>query len=212
MSVAFSILGRGRAGRALAAAWGDRGDRVALLPHDARPEGLVLLAVPDGAVAACAQGFPGRCAHLSGSLDLAGVPCVHPLTSFDGDPADWTGTPLAVTGAVPEPLLAAFEALGFAPFPLPAELKPLYHACAVLASGHAATLWLGAERLLAQAGVALPGAGLGPLAAATLRNLQRHGEAGRTGPFVRGDDATIARDALALPGPWREIFLKLGKL
>jgi predicted short-subunit dehydrogenase-like oxidoreductase (DUF2520 family) len=209
MSVAFSILGRGRAGRALAAAWQDR---VALLPHDARPGGLVLLAVPDGAVAACALAFPGRCAHLSGSLDLPGVPCAHPLTSFDGEPADWSGTPLALTGAVPEPILEAFRELGFAPFALPAELKALYHACAVLASGHAATLWLGAERLLAEAGVALPGAGLGPLGAATLRNLQRHGKAGRTGPFVRGDGATIDRDALALPEPWREIFLKLGKL
>jgi len=209
MSVLFSILGRGRAGRALAAAWGDR---VALLPGHARPEGLVLLAVPDRAVAACAELFPGRCAHLSGSMELAGLPCVHPLTSFDGAAADWSGTPLALTGTVPPPILDAFEALGFVPFALPGELKPLYHACAVLASGHAATLWLGAAALLAQAGVSLPGQGFGPLAAATLRNLQRHGASGRTGPFVRGDAATIARDAQALHEPWRALFLTLGKL
>lgn len=209
MSVLFSILGRGRAGRALAAAWGDR---VALLPGDAAPDGLVLLAVPDSAVAACALRFPGRCVHLSGSLDLPDVPCAHPLTSFDGEPADWSGAPLALTGAVPAAVLDAFEALGFAAFELPGALKPLYHACAVLASGHAATLWLGAAELLAQAGVGLPGEGFAPLAAATLRNLQRHGAAGRTGPFVRGDAATIARDAQALPAPWREVFLKLGQL
>ena len=140
------------------------------------------------------------------------MPCAHPLTSFDGTAADWSGTPLAFTGTVPEPILAAFAQLGFAPFELPAALKPLYHACAVLASGHAATLWLGAAELLAQAGVDLPGQGLAPLAAATLRNLERHGQAGRTGPFVRGDAATIARDAQALPARWREIFLKVGKL
>jgi predicted short-subunit dehydrogenase-like oxidoreductase (DUF2520 family) len=172
----------------------------------------VLLAVPDREVARVAQAFAGRCAHLSGSLEVEGVPSAHPLVSFDGTPADWRGIPLALTGAVPRGLVEAFEALGFVPFDLPADLKPLYHACAVLASGHAASLWLGAGELLARAGVALPGRGLAPLAEATLRNVEAHGAAGRTGPFVRGDEATIARDAAALPGPWREIFLKLGNL
>ena len=175
MAILFTILGRGRAGRALAGAWGDR---VALLPASASPEGLVLLAVPDRALAECAARFPGRCAHLSGSFHLDGVPSAHPLTSFDGKAADWTGTPLGLTGPVPEPILGAFLELGFIPFELPAERKALYHACAVLTSCHSSALWLGA--------------------------------AGRTGPFVRGDAATIARDAAALPEDWREIFLRLG--
>ncbi|MDR3684207.1 MAG: DUF2520 domain-containing protein [Geothrix sp.] len=207
MTIEFTILGRGRAGRALAEAWGSR---VALADHAARPEGLVLLAVPDHAVPELAAHFPGRCVHLAGSLHLAGVPCAHPLTSFDGRARDWTGTPLAVTGAVPDGLRRAFGELGFAAFDLPAELKPLYHAAAVLTSGHAATLWLGAAALLRAQGVALPGRGLLPLAEATLRNVAERGAAGRTGPFVRGDEATIARDLEALPEPWREIFLKLG--
>ncbi|HJU83270.1 MAG TPA: DUF2520 domain-containing protein [Holophagaceae bacterium] len=209
MEPAFTILGRGRAGRALAAAWGGR---ARLLSHAEAPEGLVLLAVPDDAIAAMAARFPGRCVHLSGSLHLEGVPCAHPLTSFNGEAEDWTGTPLAVTGDLPAALLEAFSALGFLPFPLPAELKPLYHAAAVLTSGHTAALWLGAARLLAERGAPLPGRGLMPLAEATLRNIERRGEAGRTGPFVRGDEATIARDAEALPPEWREIFLKLGRL
>jgi predicted short-subunit dehydrogenase-like oxidoreductase (DUF2520 family) len=209
MAHEFSILGRGRAGRALAAAWGER---TRLLSHDARPEGLVLLAVPDDAVQGLASAFPGRCAHLSGSLHLETVPCLHPLTSFDGQARDWRGTPLALTGPVSDILRRAFEDLGFLPFHLAPEAKALYHACAVLASGHAATLWLGAERLLREAGISLPGRGLLPLAEATIRNLAEHGEAGRTGPFVRGDESTIARDARALPGAWREIFLKLGRV
>lgn len=208
MSDRFTILGRGRAGRALAEAWGD----VPLLAHDQSPPGWVLLAVPDGAVPEMAERFSGRCVHLSGSLHLQGVPCAHPLTSFDGRAADWVGTPLALTGEVPGFLVEAFHALGFAPFELLAELKPLYHAAAVLSSGHAATLWLGAQRLLDEAGVVLPGRGLLPLAAATLRNLETKGAEGRTGPFVRGDEATIARDAAVLPEPWRDIFLRLGKL
>jgi len=207
MTAEFTILGRGRAGRALAEAWGSR---VALEDHGARPGGLVLLAVPDRFVPELAASFPGRCAHLAGSLHLQGVPCAHPLTSFDGQARDWTGTPLALTGAVPDELRRAFGDLGFAAFDLPAPLKPLYHATAVLTSGHAATLWLGAEALLRAQGVALPGRGLLPLAEATLRNVADHGAAGRTGPFVRGDQATIARDAEALPEPWRELFLKLG--
>jgi predicted short-subunit dehydrogenase-like oxidoreductase (DUF2520 family) len=208
MTTEFTILGRGRAGRALAEAWGARVD---LAEHGERPEGLVLLAVPDDAIAGLAVHFPGRCAHLSGSLFLGGVPSAHPLTSFDGRAGDWRGTPLAITGPLPDVLRRAFWDLGFAAFDLPAELKPLYHAAAVLTSGHAATLWLGAEALLRAQGVALPGRGLLPLAEATLRNLAEHGAAGRTGPFVRGDEATIARDAAALPEPWRELFLKLGR-
>jgi predicted short-subunit dehydrogenase-like oxidoreductase (DUF2520 family) len=105
----------------------------------------------------------------------------------------------------------AFGDIGFAAFDLPAELKPLYHAAAVLSSGHAATLWLGAEALLRAQGVALPGRGLLPLAEMTLRNIEEHGAEGRTGPFVRGDEATIARDTAALPEVWRELFLKLGR-
>jgi predicted short-subunit dehydrogenase-like oxidoreductase (DUF2520 family) len=208
MSTEFTILGRGRAGRALAEAWGPR---VALVDHTARPEGLVLLAVPDRAVSELASFFPGRCVHLAGSLHVQGVPCAHPLTSFDGHARDWTGTPVALTGPVPDDLRRAFGDLGFAAFDLPGELKPLYHAAAVLTSGHAATLWLGAEALLRAQGVALPGRGLLPLAEATLRNVAEQGLGGRTGPFIRGDEATILRDAEALPEPWREIFLKLGR-
>lgn len=209
MAAEFTILGRGRAGRALAEAWGDR---VCLAGRGDLPGGRVLLAVPDSAIPGLAAHFPGRCAHLSGSLHLEGVPCAHPLTSFDGRVRDWSGTPLAVTGELPEGFLRAFSDLGFVAFGLDADLKPLYHAAAVLASGHATTLWLGAEALLRARGVILPGRGLEPLAEATLRNLVEHGAAGRTGPFARGDEATIARDAGALPEVWREIFLKLGRM
>jgi hypothetical protein len=209
---AFTILGRGRAGRALAAAWQGQAALLAAREQPDVPEGPVLLAVPDHAVEALARRYPGRAVHLSGSLHLPDVPAAHPLTSFDGSLADWAGVPLGLTGPVPEPLVAAFAGLGFMPFELPAELKPLYHACAVLTSGHAATLWLGAAALLAEAGLTLPGRGLAPLAEATLGNVERHGAAGRTGPFVRGDAQTIARDAAALPPAWREIFMKLGNL
>lgn len=202
----FHIVGRGRLGRALSAALG-----VPNVSREARPRGWVLLAVPDHAIAALAKAFPGRAVHASGSLHLDGVPSAHPLTSFDGHPGDYRGVPLALTGAVPAAMIEALEGVGFVPFSLAPEHKALYHAAAVLTSGHAATLWLGAEALLADADVKLPGEGLLPLARATLENVARRGAAGRTGPFVRGDEATIARDASALPEPWRSIFLGLGR-
>lgn len=205
----WSILGRGKVGKALAAAWGDR---CRLLDHGARPDGWVILAVPDHAIGEMAGHFQGRALHLSGSLHIDGLPCLHPLTSFDGEPRDWQGTPLAVTGDAPGELLDAFSSLGFLPFALPAHLKPLYHACAVLSSGHAATLWLGAAKLLREAGVALPGQGLRPLAEATLRNVFEKGEEGKSGPFVRGDETTIKKDQAALPPGWRDVFLSLGRM
>jgi predicted short-subunit dehydrogenase-like oxidoreductase (DUF2520 family) len=72
---------------------------------------------------------------MSGSLYIEGVPSLHPLTSFDGSVRDCSGIPLAVTGAPPKVILDAFISLGFIPFNLPPNLKPLYHACAVMVSG-----------------------------------------------------------------------------
>lgn len=206
MMSGLSIIGRGKAGRALALALG-----VPNLSRDETPEGVVLLAVPDRAIAEVGGRFPGRCAHLSGSLHFPDIPAAHPLTSFDGRPGDWRGTPLALTGAVPRSIVDALTGLGFVPFELPPEHKALYHAAAVLTSGHAATLWLGAAQLLREVGIELPGDGLLPLARATLENVAAHGVAGRTGPFVRKDQETIDRDAAALPEPWRSLFRRLGE-
>ena len=41
--------------------------------------------------------------------------------------------------------------------------------------------------------------------------LAMRSAAGRTGPFVRKDEATIARDAAALPEPWARLFVELGR-
>lgn len=200
------VIGRGKAGRALA-----RALDVQNLPGASRPGGLVILAVPDRVISEVGRHFRGRCVHLSGSLHDPEVPSAHPLVSFDGEPADWTGVPLAVTGPAPVPIVAALRSLGFCPFELPADKKALYHAAAVMTSGHAATLWLGAQNLLEASGVVLPGGGLAPLAQATLDNIRKHGAGGRTGPFVRGDRVTIERDRDALPEPWRSLFVQLGE-
>ena len=148
---------------------------------------------------------------MSGSLNFGDIPCVHPLTSFDGNTGDWTDTPLALTGDVPPWMQAAFESLGFRSFTLPPEKKALYHAAAVLTSGHAATLWLEAQRILREGDIDLPGAGLWPLAEVTLENVRERGSEGRTGPFVRGDEQTITRDTEALPEEWKSLFASIGQ-
>ena len=203
----LTFIGRGRAGQALSSAMG-----VANLPRDAQPKGWVVLSVPDDAIASTALKFPHRCIHLSGSLHLPDVPSLHPLTSLTGEVTDWKGVPLAVTGRVPVFIIEAFEACGFVPFVLPPEKKALYHAVAVLTSGHAATLWLGAQKLLEEAQLHLPGDGLMPLARSTIENIAQMGASGRTGPFVRRDLSTIKRDAAALPPVWRKLFLDLGDI
>jgi predicted short-subunit dehydrogenase-like oxidoreductase (DUF2520 family) len=207
MAHRFTILGRGKAGRALAEAFGGA---VALESHDADPQGLVLLALPDGVLAEHTSRFHGRCVHISGSLHIEGIPSLHPLVSFDGTAGDWRGVPLAVTGEPPEGILDAFVSLGFVPFDLLAELKPLYHACAVMASGHVAALVLAAGSMLREAGIPLPGRGLHGLAESAIRNIAEQGPAGLTGPFARGDQETIQRDILALPEGWRDLFGGLG--
>ena len=209
MSPHFTILGRGKAGCALADALGRT---VALETHEACPKGPVLLALPDSALKEYSSKFHGRCAHMSGSLHLEGVPSLHPLVSLNDEACDWRGIPLAVTGIPPKIILDAFISLGFIPFELPADLKPLYHACAVLTSGHAATLWVAADDILKSSGITLPGRGLMGLAESTLNNIAKHGPNGITGPFVRKDETTIQIDAQALPEQWRGLFVGLGRM
>mgnify|MGYP001331985002 CR=1 FL=1 len=208
MHQSLSIIGRGKLGRALAEAWNGQ---VQLYSREGRPSGWVLLAVPDDQIESIAQHFQGRCVHLSGSRHFPHIPCAHPLTSFNGGVSDWSDTPLAITGQVPDFITDAFRDLGFAPFSLPAEKKALYHAAAVFTSGHAATLWLLVDKLLRDNDVHLPGRGIWPLAEKTLLNLQERGEAGRTGPFVRNDTETIKRDTDALPESLQSLFALIGE-
>ena len=208
MHQSLSIIGRGKLGRALAEAWDGQ---VSLFSREGRPSGWVLLAVPDDEIESMAQHFEGRCVHLSGSRHFPHIPCAHPLTSFNGAASDWSDTPLAMTGDVPEFVKDAFVRLGFAPFSLPAEKKALYHAAAVFTSGHTATLWLLVDKILRDNDVHLPGKGIWPLAQETLSNVQENGVAGRTGPFVRNDTETIKQDTNALPESLQELFVLIGE-
>jgi predicted short-subunit dehydrogenase-like oxidoreductase (DUF2520 family) len=89
--------------------------------------------------------------------------------------------------------------LGAAPFRLRDDLRPLYHAAAVFASNYLVATTAVAERLFAAAGVPDPEDAMHPLQVATLDNIARLGTAAAlTGPAVRGDATTIAKNLGAL--------------
>lgn len=198
----------------------------------------VLIAVSDRAIPAVAADLAGvrgklRAAlHLCGShgaeilapLAEAGVACgsLHPLQTLR-DPAagarDLRTATYAVSGDG-EALQWAEElaaVLSGRSIRIPDSARPLYHAAAVTASNYLCALLDMAEQLLAQAGISGPEAraALGPIAEATLRNaLERGPVEALTGPIVRGDADTVARQRSAIeeaaPGSVREAWQGLG--
>jgi predicted short-subunit dehydrogenase-like oxidoreductase (DUF2520 family) len=89
--------------------------------------------------------------------------------------------------------------LGGDPFRLDEAMRPLYHAAAVLASNDLVVLTAAAGELLAAAGVPDPARAMRALQGATLENIADLGPAqALTGPAVRGDAGTVARNLEAL--------------
>jgi predicted short-subunit dehydrogenase-like oxidoreductase (DUF2520 family) len=153
--------------------------------------------------------------HLSGATGLdalgtaeaggAAVLSVHPLMTcpdVEAAIARIPGSAFAVTARSP----LAFQLgerlaldVGGRPFALEDEMKPLYHAAAVLASNDLVALTALAVSLAEEAGVPDPLEALAPLQRATLENVLAVGpEAALTGPAVRGDDVTVERNLRAL--------------
>jgi len=186
------VIGSGRVGSAVAARLRERG--VAVGPDD--PE-LVLLCVPDSAIADTARGLtPGPwVAHVSGATPLAALDpherrfSVHPLQTFTRarGPEQLDGAWAAVTAETDEARSAGFqlaETLGLRPFELADSARTLYHAGAVFASNYLVTLHRAASLLLESAGA--PPQALEPLMRQTIENGFE-----LTGPIARGDWATV---------------------
>ena len=184
---------------------------------------LLLLGVPDDALAtvvaelARAGTVPAGSwvTHLSGATGLdvllplredgARRLATHPLQTFPdvaGAIHALPGCRIAVTADDDEGFaLGEWLAteLGAAPFRLRDDLRPLYHAAAVFASNYLVATTAAAERLFAAAGVPDPAEAMHPLQVATLDNIARLGTAAAlTGPAVRGDATTIAKNLEAL--------------
>ena len=194
------VVGAGRVGRALAARLGERvPTRTAGRELDCVDADLVLLCVPDRAIADVAEAVPVGpwVAHVSGATSLEALAphdrrfSVHPLQTFSAErgPEQLDGAWAAVSGETREALAAGFalaRLLDVRPFELPDEERALYHAGAVVAASFLVTLHEAASELLRAAGA--PPEALEPLMRRTIENGFEP-----TGPHVRGDWETIER-------------------
>jgi len=188
----IDVIGSGRVGAAVSARLGQSG----LDLGSADPE-LVLLCVPDDAIASVAAGIAAGpwVAHVSGATPLAALApherrfSVHPLQTFTKarGPEQLDGAWAAVTAESDDARAVGTwlaETLGLRPFPLDDSDRTLYHAGAVFASNYLVTLQRAAALLFEDAGA--PPEALEPL----MRRVIENGFE-LTGPISRGDWRTV---------------------
>ena len=178
---------------------------------------LVFITTPDGAIAGVVAGVKWRAdqgvVHCCGaaSIDLldaaagagAAVGAMHPFQTFAAlsDPTEaarrLSGVTFAVsaTGWLADYLPSLARRLDGRAITIPDELRPLYHASAVLACGYVGTLLDAAINLWAGMGFTEEDGvrAVAPLARATIEAIAAAGPINAvTGPAVRGDADTIA--------------------
>jgi predicted short-subunit dehydrogenase-like oxidoreductase (DUF2520 family) len=194
------VVGAGRTGPAIAARLRERGLAVRSRVDrglDVGDAELVLLCVPDAAIAEVAQQIPEVpwIAHVSGATPLVALEphrrrfSVHPLQTFTRTrgPEQLDGAWAAVTAETEEARDLGLElarTLGLEPFLLSDADRPLYHAGAVVASNFLVTLHEAAAELLRTAGA--PPDALEPLMRRVIENAFE-----LTGPIARGDWETV---------------------
>ena len=219
MSRSCVIIGSGRAGGSFHLALADAGWATDLVAARSFVAGdvavsfddadLVVLAVPDGAIADAARAIPTTSAvvaHVSGACALdvlaphARVGSMHPLMSL---PDAATGSrrlsehcTFAVDG---DPLMAeVVSSLGGRSIEVPASSRALYHATASIAANHLTALCAQVESLAAEVGV--PADAYWTMMRTTLDNVADVGpSAALTGPAARADWGTIRAHLDALP-------------
>lgn len=200
MIESIQVIGaRGRVGSTVSARLAERGVRLG----DDDPE-LVLLCVPDRAIAEVAAGLPAGpwVAHVSGATPLAALAphtrrlSVHPLLSVTKarGPEQLDGAWAAVTAETREARATGrwlAETLGLRPFDLADDHRAAYHAAAAIASNYLVTLHELAASLLET--VDVPPQALTPL----MRSVVENGFE-LTGPIARGDWETVERHLSAI--------------
>jgi predicted short-subunit dehydrogenase-like oxidoreductase (DUF2520 family) len=192
---------------------------VPLLPPDevARGADLVLLALPDDALAGTVRGLvatgavrPGQIVvHTSGAhgvdvldpvAEAGALPlALHPVMTFTGRAEDLERIAACCFGVTAADRDEAAWSVGEAlvvemraePVRVPAAARPLYHTALVHGANHLVTLVGESAELLRDAGVADAPRLLGPLLSAALDNALRHGDRALTGPVARGDAGTV---------------------
>jgi len=198
------VVGTGRAGSAIAARLAERGLRVRTGREAVADADLVLLAVPDAAIAEVAGQIPlgPWVGHVSGATPLSALDphtrrfSVHPLQTLTRDRGaeQLDGAWAAITAEGDEAREVARwlgNTLGLHTFDLADADKPLYHAGAAMASNYLVTLHAAAARLLEESHA--PPEALVPLMTRTIENGFV-----LTGPIARGDWSTVEAHLRAL--------------
>lgn len=191
------VIGAGRAGSALAGGLRGAGLAVTVGREPLADADLVVLAVPDAAIAEVAQAVPMGpwVAHVSGATSVTALAphqrrfSLHPLQTLTRDrgPEQLEGAWAALTYETDEAREAAHwlaGQLGLHAFELADADKPLYHAGAAIASNFLVTLYRLAARLLVESNA--PPEALVPLMRRVIENGFQ-----LTGPIARGDWATV---------------------
>lgn len=198
------VIGAGRAGSAIAERLRVDGVEV-VVGREPRPDAeLVLLCVPDAAIAEVAATVPlgPWVAHVSGATPLSALApharrfSVHPLQTLvrGRGPEQLDGAWAAVTAETAEAMAQArhlADRLGLRPFELRDADRAIYHAAAVIGGNYLVTLHRIATRLLESVGV--PPEAIVPLMERTIANGFE-----LTGPIARGDRPTIEAHLAAL--------------
>jgi len=184
-------------------------------------DGIVFLAVPDGAVAETAARIARlkppagvRFVHVSGALGLGVLDALrdhevgsfHPLQSFPEprDPDAFRGITVAVDASTPalmRRLRGLARAIGATPKHVAESQRVLYHAAAVFASNFLDVVVWEAVQVLGEIGWTEKEArkALLPLVEGAVANIRRRGTVrALTGPIRRGDADTVGRHLEAL--------------
>jgi predicted short-subunit dehydrogenase-like oxidoreductase (DUF2520 family) len=243
-----SVVGLGKAGGALLASF--HAASVPIAQRARRLDGLrrlgevLFLAVPDDALAdvdaALAlrlkrtpdRSLPALVVHLAGARGIEALALVrqvvpvgtfHPLASLDGRSPIPPGTLIAVDAERPHHrrlLTDMARLIGARAAWVKSELRPLYHAGAVVSANLAVALLSAGIDLLVEAGVEknLARASLARLLKSQAEHaISRPLSEALTGPVARGDAGTLARHLAALSGAphrhvaalYRDLSLKL---
>ena len=198
------VIGTGRAGGAIRARLVERGLDVTAGRQPGPDAELIVLCVPDSAIADVASNLVVGpwIAHVSGATRLAALDphelrfSVHPLQTLTRDrgPEQLDGAWGAVSAESPEAMARArwlADTLGLQPFEVADADRTLYHAAAVIGGNFLVTLHDVAARLLAEVGA--PEAAIVPLMTRTIEN-----GFDLTGPIARGDWTTVDAHLAAL--------------
>lgn len=198
------VIGTGRAGGAIRARLVERGLGVTAGRQPDPDAELIVLCVPDSAIAEVAANLVVGpwIAHVSGATRLAALGpherrfSVHPLQTLTRErgPEQLDGAWGAISAETDDAMARArwlAETLGLRPFEVADADRTLYHAAAVIGGNFLVTLHDVAARLLAEVGA--PEAAIVPLMTRTIEN-----GFDLTGPIARGDWTTVDAHLAAL--------------